>query len=63
MTRYIAERDGYVPPRYVRGGEVFEYEGPAPSWARRIEDSVEEEAKVSAPKKSVAKAKSEKAGG
>lgn len=62
MTRYIAERDGYVPPRYVRGGEVFEYDGPAPGWARRIEDSTEE-AKVSAPKKSAAKAKSEKAGG
>ena len=36
MVQYVAMTDGYVGTHYVRAGELFEMEGAAPRWARRV---------------------------
>ena len=33
MARYLAQSAGCVGKHYVRPGELFDYEGPAPRWA------------------------------
>lgn len=38
MARYEATKDGLVGTHYVRAGEIFEKDGPAPSWGRLIEE-------------------------
>ena len=43
MAVYSAVSDGCIGTRYIRAGETFEYDGPAPSWARLVK-------KDSAPK-------------
>lgn len=58
MARYKAVRDGLVGTHYVRAGEVFEKDGPAPSWACLIEEPVaDESAEEKAVKKTAKKAK------
>ena len=64
MARYIALADGCVGAHYVRAGESFDYDGPAPQWARPVKDKpVEPAAKAPAPKKAAAKSSSVKSGG
>ena len=36
--KYWAKADGFVDSHYVCEGEIFEYDGPAPSWATPIEE-------------------------
>lgn len=36
--KYRARQDGFVDSHYVCEGEIFEYDGPAPSWATPIEE-------------------------
>ena len=47
MVQYVAMTDGYVGTHYVRAGELFEMEGAAPRWARRV-SAAEAASKVSA---------------
>lgn len=37
MARYKATRDGYCD-HYIRAGETFDFDGPAPSWAEAVEE-------------------------
>ncbi len=46
MVQYVAMTDGYVGTHYVRAGELFEMEGAAPRWARRV-SAAEAASKVS----------------
>ena len=41
MARYLAQSEGLVGTRFVRPGDEFEYDGPAPSWAKPVQDSLE----------------------
>ena len=34
MARFIALTDGLVGTHYVRAGQEFDFDGPAPAWAR-----------------------------
>jgi hypothetical protein len=36
--KYRAKADGFVDMHYVCEGEVFEYDGPVPSWATPLEE-------------------------
>ena len=41
MTRYLAQAEGLVGTRFVRPGDEFEYDGPAPRWATPVLDPLE----------------------
>lgn len=41
MARYLAHAEGLVGTRFVRPGDEFEYDGPAPSWAKPVQDPLE----------------------
>lgn len=41
MARYLAQSEGLVGTRFVRPGDEFEYDGPAPSWAKPVQDPLE----------------------
>ena len=36
--KYRAKTDGFVDSHYVCEGDVFEYDGPVPSWAIPLEE-------------------------
>lgn len=41
MARYLAQAEGLVGTRFVRPGDEFEYDGPAPRWAKPVQDPLE----------------------
>lgn len=41
MARYLAQAEGLVGTRFVRPGDEFEYDGPAPRWATPVPDPLE----------------------
>lgn len=62
--RYRANADGFVDSHYVCEGDVFEYNGPVPSWATPLEEEPpakpETEEAVATPPPAPTKKKSKK---
>lgn len=62
--KYRAKADGFVDMHYVCEGEVFEYDGPVPSWATPLEEEPpakpETEEAVATPPPAPTKKKSKK---
>ena len=48
--RYKAKEDGFID-RYIRAGEEFEYDGPAPSWGEPLEKKAPAKANKASAKK------------
>ena len=56
MAQYKATKDGLIGTHYVREGEVFDFDGPAPSWACPIEEpAADKPAEEKAAKQKAAK--------